>query len=109
MPRPAIHSRSDVAWPGRASTADLEEDTQYPRKHTLYLNFSGGRLTQPDFYGGATDENSAEDVSLLVPHSYVDWPVFGGDEQKAIAVAQAVAIDMADIGVRVVYLERPSP
>jgi len=71
----------------------------YPRKHTLYLNFIGGMLTN-----GA--DNSAENKSTLA--KYGEFPTYGGGETQAIAVAQAVAADVANYGIRVVYHPRPS-
>jgi MYXO-CTERM domain-containing protein len=70
----------------------------YPRKHTLYLNFSGGALTNGS-------DNSAEDKSQLALDG--NYPVFTGGEAKAVSVAQAVQTDVAGHGVQVVYLERP--
>ncbi len=72
---------------------------EYPRKHTLYLNFTGGMLTS------GTD-NSAENKSQLARDGM--YPVFGGGEARATSVAQGVTADFAPFGVRVVYLERPA-
>jgi hypothetical protein len=71
---------------------------EYPRKHTLYLNFTGGML-----YTGA--DNSAESRSSLAKQG--EYPVFTGGEAKAIAAAQETANDVAQLGIEVVYLERP--
>ena len=71
---------------------------EYPRKHTVYLNFTGGML-----YSGA--DNSAESRSSLAKQG--NYPVFTGGEAKAIAAAQETANDVAQFGIEVVYLERP--
>ncbi|HET6583431.1 MAG TPA: hypothetical protein VFG69_08285, partial [Nannocystaceae bacterium] len=70
----------------------------YPRKHTLYLNFTGGEL-----HNGS--DNSAENKSQLALEG--NYPTFTGGETKAVSVAQAVAADVANFGIQVVYLERP--
>ena len=51
-------------------------------------------------------ENSAENQSTLARSGH-PFPVYGGGEERAIAVAQAVQADFAEMAVRVVYLERP--
>lgn len=71
---------------------------EYPRKHTLYLNFIGGMLTS----GG---DNSAEDVSQLARTG--NYPSFTQGNTKAIAIAQAVQADFAPYGITVVYETRP--
>jgi MYXO-CTERM domain-containing protein len=71
---------------------------EYPRKHTLYLNFLGGML-----YAGM--DNSAEDKSIIAKQGL--YPAFTGGEQKAISAAQAIENDVATYGVRVAYIERP--
>ncbi|MCA9653100.1 MAG: hypothetical protein KC501_24510 [Myxococcales bacterium] len=71
---------------------------EYPRKHTLYLNFTGGML-----YNGG--DNSAESRSSLAQHG--EYPAFTGGEAKAIAAAQEVANDVSQLGIRVVYEQRP--
>ena len=70
----------------------------YPRKHTLFLNFNGGMLTS----GG---DNSAEDVSQLAKTGV--YPSWTQGEAKAVAIAQAVAVDFEPFGVAVVYETRP--
>ena len=72
---------------------------EIPRFHTVYLNYLGGTLT-------ADGENSAENKSGIARSGH-PYPVYGGGETKAIAVAQAVQADLQDWAVRVVYLERP--
>ncbi|MEM9462262.1 MAG: MYXO-CTERM sorting domain-containing protein [Myxococcota bacterium] len=74
---------------------------RYPRKHTLYMNFVGGLLNGT---GGGRD-NSAESISVLAIDQ--DYPMYAGGNQKAIAIAEATQADLANYGVRVVYLERP--
>jgi hypothetical protein len=69
----------------------------YPRKHTLYMNFTGADLT-----GGK--DNSAENKSTLAKTG--PYPMFGGGEQTALAAVQGVQNDVANFGIRVVY-ERP--
>jgi MYXO-CTERM domain-containing protein len=76
------------------------EGNQYPRKHTLYLNFNGGVL-----YGG--EDNSAENKSALARAGH-PYPVYSKSESSALATIQAVKEDMSTLGVRVVYETRPS-
>jgi MYXO-CTERM domain-containing protein len=71
---------------------------EYPRKHTLFLNFSGGML-----YSG--QDNSAENKSILAKQGV--YPAYTGGEQKAVSAAQAIENDVAAYGIRVLYLERP--
>lgn len=71
---------------------------EYPRKHTLYLNFTGGML-----YSGS--DNSAESTSTLARQG--NYPAWTQGENQAVAVAQAVAADFEPFGVQVVYMERP--
>lgn len=78
---------------------DFRPGGETPRFHTVYLNFTGGVLNT-----GA--ENSAENLSNIARSGHM-FPVYGGGEERAIAAAQAVANDLEDWAVRVVYLERP--
>lgn len=73
--------------------------SEYPRHGTVYMNFVGALMT-------AGSDNAAENRSLLAFNNY-DYPAYGGGEEKAIAVAQAVQADYKDVAVRVVYLQRP--
>lgn len=76
------------------------EGNQYPRKHTLFLNFNGATL-----YGG--EDNSAENKSSLAKPGH-KYPQFGGAESSALAIVQAVQEDMASFGVVIQYAKRPS-
>lgn len=76
------------------------EGNQYPRKGTVFLNFNGGELR-------AGDDNSAESKSTLARHNH-KYPVFNGSEATALTLIQAVAQDLESVGVRVLYLARPS-
>ena len=76
------------------------EGNQYPRKHTLFLNFNGGVLQN-----GA--DNSAENQSMLALAGK-NYPVYGKAESSALATIQRVQQDMSAIGVRVAYAKRPS-
>ncbi|MEZ4382686.1 MAG: Ig-like domain-containing protein [Nannocystaceae bacterium] len=73
---------------------------EYPRRGTIYLNYVGGVL-----YGGK-GENSAENYSVLAISGH-QYPVFGGGEERAIAIAQSVQADFGAWAIRVVYLDRP--
>lgn len=73
--------------------------TEYPRHGTIYMNFTGAMLK-----GGG--ENAAEDQSTLAWTGH-PFPAYTGGEERAIAVAQAVQADFAEMAVRVVYLQRP--
>lgn len=74
---------------------------EIPRFHTVYLNFLGA---PEGLRTGA--ENSAENQSSIARSGH-PYPVYGGGEERAVAVAQAVAADFEDWAVRVVYAERP--
>ncbi len=76
------------------------EGNQYPRKHTLFLNFNGGKL-----WGG--EDNSAESKSTLARAGEI-YPTYGKAESTALAVIQRVKEDMSSLGVRIVYEKRPS-
>ena len=89
----AISPEPSQAW------EDLEGN-QYPRKHTLFLNFNGGVL-----YGG--EDNSAENKSTLA-RAGENYPAYAKAESTALATIQRVKEDMASFGVRVVYEKRPS-
>jgi MYXO-CTERM domain-containing protein len=101
--------RGSVVVPGPVAAGELVDPAvvhavedipgnEYPRKHTLYLNFTGGML-----YSGA--DNSAESRSTLARQG--NYPVYTGGEAKAIAAAQETAADVEALGINVVYLERP--
>lgn len=71
---------------------------QYPRKHTLFLNFGGGMLTNGS-------DNSAEGRSSLALTGI--YPTFGGGESVALAVIQATEANFEQFGIRIVYETRP--
>ena len=112
--RPGLNpSRDMVEGPDAADLCAFPEDvsagtydgefyrgTEYPRRGTIYLNYTGGVLQN------GSGENSAENQSTLARSGH-PFPVYGGGEERAIAVAQAVQADFAEMAVRVVYLERP--
>lgn len=85
--------------PAGVYTGEFPRGSEFPRRGTIYMNYTGGKLVN----GG---ENSAENQSTLAKTGS-DYPVYGGGEAKAVAVAQAVQNDFASMAVRVVYLERP--
>lgn len=73
---------------------------EYPRKHTLYLEFNGGML-----YSGA--DNSAENKSTLARQGV--YPTYEGGEQKALAIIENVQADVSNFGVLIKYgNERPN-
>ncbi len=82
-----------------AAWEDLEGN-QYPRKHTLFLNFAGGVL-----YGG--EDNSAENKSTLA-RAGEKYPPYAKAESTALATIQRVKQDMGTLGVRIVYEKRPN-
>ena len=110
VPAPAPDElRGSVVVPGPIAAGELVDPevvravedipgNEYPRKHTVYLNYTGGML-----YSGG--DNSAESRSSLAKQG--PYPVFEGGEAKAIAAAQETANDVAQFGIQVVYLERP--
>ena len=77
-----------------------------PLRTTVYINFNGGELRNA-FTQLAIEDNSAEDLSYLIPGSRLTIPPYTGGEQLASAAAQAAEADLAPFGIRVVYLERP--
>lgn len=88
------------AVPGGIYPGEFRRGTEYPRRGTIFMNYTGGVL-----YNGMGD-NSAENWSALAKTGS-QYPVYTGGEERAIAVAQAVQADFEDWAVRVVYLERP--
>jgi len=84
----------------RRRLADMHDlpGNEYPRKHTVYMNFTGGDLM-------SGEDNSAENRSDLAENGA--YPVFTGGEAKAVAAAQAFGSDVEPFGIEVVYLERP--
>ena len=107
QPAPAEPSprRGTIAMPMDDFTSRqrmaAEEDrpgNEYPRKHTLFMNFGGGELKNGE-------DNSAESRSSLAEIG--NYPTFTGGEPKALAAIQAIESDLSPFGVRVVYLERP--
>lgn len=88
------------AVPAGIYPGEFRRGAEYPRRGTIYMNYTGGVL-----YNGMGD-NSAENWSALAKTGS-QYPVYTGGEDRAIAVAQAVQADFADWALRVVYLERP--
>jgi MYXO-CTERM domain-containing protein len=97
LPR-AIDDGSLVVEPDTIFSVEDIPGNEYPRKHTLYLNFIGADLKP------GTD-NSAENTSSLARAG--QYPVWGQGETKAVAIAQGVQNDFAPFGVTVVYETRP--
>jgi len=100
---PSAVADGDIAVePDTVAQAELIPGNEYPRKHTLYLNFVGA-----DLVVGA--DNSAINKSTLARQG--PYPAYEGGNQKAVSIAQAVSEDVAAYGVRVVYLpeDRPEP
>jgi len=85
---------------GSVYDGEFFRGSEYPRRGTIYMNYTGGVL----FNGNG--ENSAENQSTLAKSNH-PYPAYGGGEERAIAVAQAVQADFAEMAVRVVYLKRP--
>ncbi|WAS92554.1 Ig-like domain-containing protein [Nannocystis punicea] len=88
------------AVPAGIYPGEFRLGTEFPRRGTIYMNYTGGTL-----YNGMGD-NSAENWSALAKTGS-KYPVYTGGEERAIAVAQAVQADFAAWALRVVYLERP--
>jgi MYXO-CTERM domain-containing protein len=78
---------------------DYRPGMELPRFHTVFLNFMGATLST----GG---ENAAENLSGIALSGH-PFPVYAGGTRNAIAVAQAVAMDLEAWAIDVVYLERP--
>ncbi len=73
---------------------------EYPRKHTVFLNFNGGVLIKGS-------DNSAINKSSLARHNE-NYPQYGGSEASALALIQSVTEDLSPLGVRVMYASRPN-
>ncbi|MCH9681851.1 MAG: hypothetical protein K0V04_10490, partial [Deltaproteobacteria bacterium] len=95
---PAPIAQGELVDPAVMHAVEDIPGNEYPRKHTVYLNYVGGML-----YTGA--DNSAESRSSLARQG--DYPVFTGGEATAVAAAQETANDVSMFGINVVYLERP--
>lgn len=95
---PGPIAAGELADPAVMHAVEDIPGNEYPRKHTLYLNFTGGML-----YSGS--DNSAESRSSLAQQG--EYPAFTGGESTAIAAAQETANDVSQFGINVVYLERP--
>ena len=97
------HVEEICAFPGDVPPGIYDYDHrpggETPRFHTVYMNFTGGVLMT----GG---ENSAENISNIARSGHM-FPVYAGGEAKAVAISQAVQVDLEPWAVRVVYLERP--
>ncbi len=102
-PDPQNIPADSCAYPDEVPAGIYEGDSrkggEYPRRGTIYLNFTGGVLST-----GA--ENSAENKSQIARTGH-EYPAFTGGEPKAVAVAQAVQADFAAWALRVVYETRP--
>lgn len=79
---------------------DSRKGGEFPRRGTIFLNFTGGVLN------AGLGENSAENLSGIALSGH-EYPPFSGGEAKAVAVAQAVQTDFAAWAIRVVYDPRP--
>ena len=95
---PAPIAAGELVDPAVMHAVEDIPGNEYPRKHTVYLNFLGGML-----YSGS--DNSAESRSTLARQGV--YPAYTGGEAKAIAAAQETANDVSQFGINVVYLERP--
>ena len=83
-----------LLWTGDAQGATPEH------RHTVYINFQGGKLSL------GSNPNAAEMETLCAPKS-VDVPAWPGTEKEAAAVVKIVQEAFAPFGVRIVYEERP--
>ena len=97
LPSDVVDGFKDVGTGPIFAVEDIPGN-QYPRKHTLFLNFAGGML-----YNGT--DNSAENRSSLALTGV--YPTFGGGESVALAVIQATEANFAQFGIRIVYETRP--
>lgn len=98
MPEPVANGEM-VVDPDVIFGEQVIPGNEYPRKHTLFLNFNGGML-----YSGA--DNSAEDKSTLARQGV--YPTYEGGEQKALSIIQNVQEDVANFGIVITYAERPN-
>ena len=97
LPSDVVDGLKDVGTGPIFAVEDIPGN-QYPRKHTLFLNFGGGML-----YNGS--DNSAESRSSLALTGV--YPTFGGGESVALAIIQATEANFEQFGIRIVYETRP--
>lgn len=97
LPSDVVDGLKDVGTGPIFAVEDIPGN-QYPRKHTLFLNFGGGML-----FNGT--DNSAESRSSLALTGV--YPTFGGGESVALAIIQATEANFAQFGIRIVYETRP--
>lgn len=97
LPTPVANG--ELVDPDVIAAAEDIPGNEYPRKHTLFINFNGGML-----FSGA--DNSAENRSTLARQGV--YPTYEGGEAKAVSIVQAVQDDVARYGIVVTYLTRPS-
>ncbi len=97
LPSSVVDGFDDVGTGPIFAVEDIPGN-KYPRKHSLFLNFSGGML-----YTGS--DNSAENRSTLARQGV--YPTFGGGESIALSIIQAVEADFAPFGIRILYETRP--
>ena len=71
------------ATPDGIYSGEFNRGSEYPRRGTIYMNYTGGKLIN----GG---ENSAENQSSLALTGST-YPVYGGGEEKAVAVGIILA------------------
>lgn len=97
LPSDVVDGLKDVGTGPIFAVEDIPGN-QYPRKHTLFLNFGGGML-----FNGT--DNSAESRSSLALTGV--YPTFGGGESVALAIIQATEANFEQFGIRIVYETRP--
>ena len=72
-----------------------------PHRSTIFLNFFGGPLK------GGKNASEGESPCLGGPQNTVDYPGYGGSEQKALAVIQIFKDAAEPFGLRVAYEKAP--
>jgi uncharacterized membrane protein YgcG len=72
-----------------------------PHRSTIFLNFFGGPLS------GGKIASEGQSPCLGGPQNKVDYPAYGGSEQKALAVIQIFKDAAEPFGLRVAYEKTP--
>jgi len=99
----------DVVMPRAVALGELSEAPEEPatawdkppHRSTIFLNFFGGPLK------GGKIASEGESPCLGSPNNKVDYPGYGGSEQKALAVIQVFKDAAAPFGLRIAYEKTP--
>lgn len=99
----------DVAMPKAVVEGELSAPSDEPvaawdkppHRSTIFLNFFGGPLS------GGKIASEGQSPCLGSPNNKVDYPGYGGSEQKALAIIQVFKDAAAPFGLRIAYDKVP--